>query len=342
MNMKKVLSVLLTGVLTAGMLAGCAGSSGSGAAAGSAPAAGTEAAADAQQSAAKITIARQNGLAYIPVMLMEKQGLVNKYYENAEVTFTTLNSGAAINDGLISGDIQFGGSGLGPAVTAVMKGIPVKIASGVSCQPHKLMTSKEDIKTLADIGDRKIALVNIGSIQHVILAMGAKEQLGDAHALDNNIVAMGHPDGMAALMSGSVDCHLTTAPYLNQELEDPSMHEVEGISDAWPEDNSFIVLLGSTALHDENPELFNAVLSALDEAITFIEENPDKTAEMVCSEFDLDAATLQGYIEADSCKYSTECGGVMKFATFMAENDFLDGEAPASFADLAFDNVKGD
>ncbi len=340
MFFRKLISVTLTLALTALMVCGC-GSSGAGAAASGsgAAAAGGEA---SSQPAQKVMIARQNGLAYIPMMIMEKQGLVNKYYENAEVTFTTLNSGAAINDGLISGDIQFGGSGLGPAITAVMKGIPARIAGGVSRQPHKLMTSQEDIKTLADIGDRKIALVNIGSIQHVILAMGAKAALGDAHALDNNIVAMGHPDGMSALLSGSVECHLTTAPYLNQELENPDLHEVEGISDAWPEDNSFIVLLGSTKLHDENPELFQAVLSALDEAIKYIEENPAETAEMVCEEFNLEADVLQGYIENESCKYGSECKGVFEFATFMAENDFLDGEAPGSFADLTFEGVKGD
>ena len=44
--------------------------------------------------------------------------------------------------------------------------------------------------------------------------MLAKEELGDAHALDNNLVAMSHPDGMTALMSGSVACQLTTAPYI--------------------------------------------------------------------------------------------------------------------------------
>ena len=63
----------------------------------------------------------------------------------------------------------------------------------------------------------------IGSIQHILLAMAAKEQLGDAHALDNNIAAMAHPDGMTALLSGSVKCQLTTSPFVFKEAEKEDM-----------------------------------------------------------------------------------------------------------------------
>ena len=74
------------------------------------------------------------------------------------------------------------------------------------------------------------------------LAMAAEEQLGDAHALDNNIVAMAHPDGMTSLLSGSVECHLTTSPYVFKEAEEDGIYEVEGLESVWPDGNSFIVI----------------------------------------------------------------------------------------------------
>ena len=75
-----------------------------------------------------------------------------------------------------------------------MRGIPYKIFSSISSQPHGLMTNSADIKTLSDItSDKKIALVCIGSIQHIFLSMLSLHDLGDAHALDNNIVAMSPP-----------------------------------------------------------------------------------------------------------------------------------------------------
>ena len=108
----------------------------------------------------------------------------------------------------------------------------------MSAQPHRIMTNNENINSLSDITDEKIALVNIGSIQHVLLGMAADAELGDAHALDNNIVAMAHPDGMSALLSGSVDCQLTTSPYVFKEAAEDGISEVEGLESVWPDGNS--------------------------------------------------------------------------------------------------------
>ncbi len=102
----------------------------------------------------------------------------------------------------------------------VTAGIPYKMYGTIAAQPHELLTNDDSIHSLKDItDDKKISVVNIGSIQHILLAMLAKEELGDAHALDNNLVAMSHPDGMTALMSGSVACQLTTAPYIFKAKE---------------------------------------------------------------------------------------------------------------------------
>ncbi len=212
-----------------------------------------------------VTIAYQYGMAYAPFEVMKEQGLVEKYYDGAEVEYSILNSGSAINEGVVSGDVDIGAMGVGPAITGVTSGVPYKIAANVSAQPHKIMTNDENIQSLSDITDEKIALVNIGSIQHVLLAMAAEAELGDAHALDNNIVAMSHPDGMSSLLSGSVECQLTTSPYVYKEAAEEGIHEVEGLESVWPDGNSFIVMMASTDLYEKNPELYQAVVSALEE-----------------------------------------------------------------------------
>ena len=146
----------------------------------------------------------------------------------------------------------------------------------MSAQPNKIMTNNPKIKSLKDIKDEKIALVNMGSFQHIVLAMAAKEQLGDAHALDNNIVAMSHPDGMSALLSGSVDCQLTTSPYVFKEAAETGISEVEALESVWPSGNLFIVAVASTSLQEENPELYDAVVKAFDDAIEFLTAIPKK------------------------------------------------------------------
>ena len=297
---------------------------------------------DSSESGTKtLTIAHQYGMAYAPFEVMKEQKLIEKYYDGVEVEWSTLNSGSAINEGFASGDIDVGGMGVAPAITGVTSGVPYKIASNMSAQPHRIMTNDDSIQTLSDITDEKIALVNIGSIQHVLLAMAAEEQLGDAHALDNNIVAMAHPDGMSSLLSGSVECHLTTSPYVYKEAAEEGIHEVEALESVWPDGNSFILMMASTDLYENDPELYQAVLSALEEAITWINENKEEAAEMLCEADDEDAATMLEWLHEPACVYSTETKGVMDMANFMAENDFLENEGPSSMSDLAFDNVVG-
>ena len=289
----------------------------------------------------KLTIAHQYGIAYAPLEVMKQQKLIEKHYDGVEVEWSTLNSGSAINEGFLSGDIDVGAMGVGPAVTGVTSGVPYKICSNMSAQPHKIMTNNPNIKSLKDITDEKIALVNIGSIQHILLAMAAKEQLGDAHALDENIAAMAHPDGMSSLISGSVDCHLTTSPYVFKEAEEDGITEVEAQESVWPSGNSFIVAVASTDLQENNPELYDAVVAALAEAIDYINNNTAEAAEMLCEAEDVDAATMEKWLTDKDCVYSTETKGVMDMANFMAEEGFLENEGPKDFSDLAFDNVKG-
>lgn len=289
----------------------------------------------------KLTIAHQYGIAYAPLEVMKQQKLIEKHYDGVEVEWSTLNSGSAINEGFLSGDIDVGAMGVAPAITGVTSGVPYKICSNMSAQPHKIMTNNPNIKSLKDITDEKIALVNIGSIQHILLAMAAKEQLGDAHALDENIAAMAHPDGMSSLISGSVDCHLTTSPYVFKEAEEDGITEVEALESVWPSGNSFIVAVASTDLQENNPELYDAVVAALAEAIDYINNNTAEAAEMLCEAEDVDAVTMEKWLTDKDCVYSTETKGVMDMANFMAEEGFLENEGPKDFSDLAFDNVKG-
>ena len=100
-------------------------------------------------------------------------------------------------------------------------------------------------------------------------------------------------------------------------------------------------MMASTDLYENDPELYQAVLSALEEAITWINENKEEAAEMLCEAEDVDAATMLEWLNDPACVYSTETKGVMDMANFMAENDFLENEGPSSMSDLAFDNVVG-
>lgn len=288
----------------------------------------------------KITIAYQGGIGYAPIHIIEAKKLIEKNYSGeVEVTFQKLDSGADINTGIIGGTIDIGCMGVAPAVSAVASGVPAKIVSNLCSQSHGLMTSDKNIKTLSDIGDTQIALVNIGSFQHILLAMAAEKELGDAHALDNNIVKMAHAEGYAALESGTYKLHLTSSPFINRERENKKYSEIKAINEIWPDGNSFLVALASTKISEENPELFEAIEKSFKEAIEFINTDKQGAAEIIATYLGQDVETTLSDLNDPTSGFFGELKGVSQMADFMYNAGFVDKKV--NFEDLKFSSVTG-
>lgn len=293
-----------------------------------------------------INIAYQYGLAYAPVIIAQKNELIEKAYKEATgndvtVVWTQMSSGADINTGIASGNVQAGFMGIAPAITGVSKKVGYKVFTGLSGQEHGMMSNDPSITSLGDLvgSDKQIALVNIGSIQHLILARALSENGYDAHALDSNIVAMKHPDGKNAVETGNVSCHLTSNPYIYMERESGDLNELPEIKASWSADNSFIVGVASETLYESDPELYKALCKAISDAIDTINADKAAAAAITCEYDGNDVENELKYMEYGS--YSVKTKGLTDLASFMYENAFLDNEI-SGYSDLVFDNVTGD
>lgn len=309
--------------------------------------AGDEAGAgEAPGEGATLEIAYQYGLAYAPLIVAKEQGLIEKAYKEltgGEVTvvWNQMNSGPDINTGIASGQLDVGFMGIAPALTGISKNVGYKIFTNLSGQEHGLMTNNSEIHSFEDLIDseHQIALVNIGSIQHIILGRALSQAGYDAHALDANLVAMKHPDGMAALLSGNAALHLTSNPYIYMERENANLHELTEVSDVWTREESFIVGVAAEQLYKEEPRLYQALCSAIEEAIGYVNENTEETAKLT-SEYDGNSLEDEVRYLKEGI-YTVETKGIFDLAVFMAENKFID-KAPEAYSDLVFDNVSGD
>lgn len=329
--MKRIISSLTILGLVVVLLSGC-GNNGS-------------AEKENNQKVTKIAIAYQYGLAYAPALIAQKNQLIEENYKKStgkeiQVTWTQMSSGADINTGIASGNINVGFMGIAPAITGCMNDVGYKIFTNVSGQEHGIMTNKEGIQNLGDLvgSQNQIALVNTGSIQHIILARALQKEGLDPHALDTNIVAMKHPDGMNALQTGNVACHLTTNPYLMKERQDSSLHEVSGISEVWTKEDSFVVGVAAETLYEKNQKLYQAVCDAIDEAIDLINTDTEKAAKLT---YELDGNSLDDEVAyMGDGTYSVKTTGIFDLAKFMSDAGFIE-KAPKAYTDLVFDNVSG-
>lgn len=321
--MKRILSILILGLMLATILAP----------------------ANAEEGA-RLAIAYQYGLAYAPLVIAQTEEFIEKAYSEATgktltIEWVQLSSGADINTSIISGSIDVGFMGVGPAIIGITKGVGYRVFTNLSGQEHGLMTNDLDIQSYDDIigSDRQIALVNIGSIQHIILAKSLSDNGYDAHALDTNLVAMKHPDGMNALLTGSAPLHLTTNPYIYRERATEGLAEIETLKDAWPRENSFIVGVASESLFENDRELYDALCSGISAAIDYVNENIEATAEVTAR---YDGNSIEDeivYLKMGS--FSTTTRGLQEMARFMYENAFIDSD-PGDYSKLVFENVQGD
>jgi len=150
--------------------------------------------------------------------------------------------------------------GIPPFLIGWDKGCPWKAALGFVVIPVGLVTYDPSIKSLKDFKPTdKIALPSPGSVQHILLAMAAEKELGSASALDQNLVAMAHPDGAAALISKrGITAHFTTPPYLFEELSQPDFHSVTDDIEAFGQPFSFNVVWHQRSSITETPLLMLA------------------------------------------------------------------------------------
>lgn len=317
-RLSRILALALAGCLLAGSLSACGGS----------------------KKEAKLNIAYQYGMGYAPMIIVQEQNLISKHYgSEVEINWQVMNSGSAINESVTAGEIDIACMGIAPFITGVSKGIPYKLYSAMSAQPMGLNTTHADKTTLADFtADDKIALVSYGSIQHIMLGMACEAELGDPHALDQNIINMAHPDGMQSLLSDSVAAHLTTAPYYNMELEDETIHEIESVSEAFPKDCTILVAAATEQLFEENRELYDAVAAATKEAMAYIHSNPADVAALLCENEGVTQEVMESYLADPRCNYATLPQGVLEVAAFMERGEFAES-VPTTLEEIYFPDL---
>lgn len=293
----------------------------------------------------EITIAYQSSVGYAPCIVMKENKLIEDAYNGSiTVNWVEMKNGSEINEGLIAGAIDVGTMGVPVAITGIQAGSPYKIAFGLSAQPYSILTSSDNINSLHDISDSdQIAITNINSQPHILLAMAVKAELGDAHALDKNLTKLGNADGYSAIISGTVPCHMVISPYnfMEQNNTEVSIHEIEISPDIWPIENTALVGVVTEKLRDENPEVYDALIEAVDNAMKYIADNPEKTAEMLSGSYDASATEILTWIQDERSSYDSTLHGVMDMVEFMVAEGFLDN-GPSSIKDIVYSNVKGE
>jgi len=304
---------------------------------------------------AEIKVAKQYGIGYLPLMLMEDGKLIEKYAKasglDVTVTWATFAGGNVMNDALLSNSMQFASGGVGPMLTLWSRtrgNLDVRAVGALNSMPLLLVTRNPNVKTIKDFTEKdRIALPAVKiSVQALALQMAAEQAFGPGqqNRLDPLTVTMSHPDAMQALLTGQteVNSHFGSPPFQYQELAKPGMRMVLNNYDVMGGAVTFNVVWTTDKFRTENPKLYDAFVKALDEAQATINRDKRAAAEAYLR-ISKDKDTLDNVarmMNDPQIVYTTTPQNVMKYADFMARTGAIKVK-PDSWKDLFFPNVHG-
>jgi NitT/TauT family transport system substrate-binding protein len=246
----------------------------------------------ARAEVSELRVAKQPGLSYLPAVIAEKLGLVEKHARAAglndlKVNWTRLTSGGASNDALLSGNVDMVISG-GPNMLILWAKTNGEVKGVVStgALPMLLVTNNPNVKSIKDFGpEDRIAVptIRVGT-QPVALGLAVEKELGIASLEKFNAmqVAMGHPDALIALQNktGAVTAHFSQPPYQNLELKIPGVHAVLNSYDAAGGGITNGIVYGTTKFRDANPKVIRAFVDGIKEAVDFVAKDKRAAAEI--------------------------------------------------------------
>ncbi len=300
-----------------------------------------------------VRIAEQFGISYLPLTIMADKHLVEsegkKLGLDLKTEWTHFSNGAAMNNALLSGNLDIASGGVGPLVTAWArtKGKQdIKGLCALNSMPLYLNTSDPKVKTIKDFTDKdKIALPAVRvSMQAVILQMAALKVFGPGqeHKLDPLTVSLSHPDGLAQLLSfkSEITGHFTSAPFMYQELANPKVHRVLNSYDVFGGPHTFNVVWAMGNFYKENPKIVQAFLSALDIAIKEIHADPAGSAALWVrvNHSKLPVAEAERIITLPENTFTTTPQKVMVVANYMADAKMVPIR-PTSWKDMFIDAI---
>ncbi len=306
----------------------------------------------ARAELSEITVAEQYGVSILPLMVMERYGLAEKYAKAAgldrlQVNWVQVAGPSVMNDGLVSGAVQFAAQGA-PSLAVLWdktrSNVGVKGVAAITTYPLYLITRDPEVHTIRDFSDRdKIAVPSVKiSTQAIMLQMAAAEAFGEAAygRLDPITISLSHPDALLALSSGlgGVNAHFSTSPFYEQEAKLPGVHLVTTSYDILGGPATALVLLASKRFRDANPRVFKAFYDGLGEAIETINRDKPAAARLyleMARDTKSSADEIQRVIEDKDYAYTLRPAKVFKTALFMAKIGVI-RQAPGSIDDLFF------
>ncbi|MFM9848382.1 MAG: ABC transporter substrate-binding protein [Hyphomicrobiaceae bacterium] len=297
----------------------------------------------------EVVLGQQFGAVYLTMMVMQNEKLVEKQLAAAgmgdvAVKWARLGGPAALNDAFISGSLHFATQGV-PSMAVLWdrtrSNIGFKAVAAAANNNIWLHTKDPSIKSLKDFAEKhRIAVPSLKvSTQAFMMHVAADKLFGEHTKLDHIIVALPHPEALAAVLNqqGEITAHFATSPFHEKEAK-AGLPVVTTAYEIMGGPTTGLTFTSTEKFRAENPKVFAAVLKAYDEAIAWANADKLRTARLyieMTKDKNLDEAELAALLATKDLEFTKVPSNVGKMIDFMHRVGLVKNK-PGSWKDLFF------
>lgn len=221
-------------------------------------------------------------------------GIERGFFEDAgiDLELSAGQGGAAIVPGVVSGNLDFGFGNNVSVILAAANDLPIRVAgSGVysTGEPGEdsveiVVPGDSPMTSAADLVGKTVAVNTLNAIGGIAVNAAVQAAGGDPAGV--RYVEMPFPDMNAALANGDVDALWQVEPFVTlakrngaRVLADP-LQAIGEVTDTGDE-GGFSTYFTSDQFASENPDVLERFRSALNESLTYAQENPDEVRRII-------------------------------------------------------------
>lgn len=276
---KRIITRIITAVISGAMLASLAGCS--------------------PDDAAKTAQTSTGGVTTVKIGTLKNQPhLYEPYFydqfapKNVKFDIVLFDSSPDIKNAVVSGAIDFGVEGAASVISGVAAGQDIRIVAGATDGGSDIV-GKPEITSLKDLKGRKVGYPK-GSTQEILLYLTLKNAGIDMNK-DVELVNLPFSDMATAYESGRVDAFISAE-------NGPAIAKTKGAKEiASPYDTALgkanIVLATTGKLAKNDPDLVQKVVETHSKAVDYMAANPDKVVSGVSKTFGVDETVVKQAVE---------------------------------------------
>lgn len=293
-------------------------------------------------------------LTFLVFAVMESEKLVEKHVVAAglpapSVKYQRVSNNDAIRDALLAGAVEIAATGVPsflPLWARTQGNTNIKGIAAFNALPLVLVTRNPDVKSVADFTEKdRIALPGVlNSTQAILLQMTAEKIWGVGHhkRLDSLTVSRGHPDALAALLSGGseITAHFAAPPFDRTALAAPGIRRLISSHDVYNGPGTNGISLTSQAFRDANPKTLKAVVEATKEATALIASDRRRAAQIYVDVTGDKVGAQKAFeiLDAPDMVFSAIPTGTLQIAQFMFRTGSIKVE-PKNWKDMFFPEI---